>query len=422
MKESLYNILIPYKTAFILYKLWDSCFMLSKNSEVLQLFDKHKNVKTKDLPKKMVENKFFIDNDMDELEEIKHRLTQTNQDKYNYQITINTTLDCTFRCWYCYENHSHKMMMDERDINSIKKIIQKKLNEPQIKNIHLSFFGGEPLLGFKAMKHIIEHVEYVVSTVNKTYSMSMTSNAFLLSKTVSDFLSEHNMESIQITIDGNKERHDKVRFLANGNGSYDRILKNIRYALSVGLDIIIRLNVSENTNLDVKRLLRDFEDLNETCKSHICFMVYKVWQSENDVWDVVDTIVAEIKKHGFFCQNYASGFPHMERTCYADKSQHVVINPGGKIYGCTARDFTEENVEGQLLEDGSIVFNNLRSKRLSQSPFNNSECRRCPILPICIGGCKQRMFEQKEKDKCFFRYTEEDKMKYAKRYIMERFS
>lgn len=424
MKTSLYNIILPYKTTFIVYNcLWDTCLMIDKDDKALTILKAISIIDDDNIPRQFIDNKMVIEDNLDELSIMKKRWDHANKNEGNYLLTINPTLDCNFCCWYCYENHANKRKMDDDDVRKIVRYIQKIYAKDSTKAINLGFFGGEPLLCFKIIKKITNEVEKISWLYGKSYTTSMTSNAYFLNEKVIDFFKAHHIQSIQITLDGNKERHDKVRFNAGGKGSYDTIVGNIKCALNKGINILVRFNISENTNLDINRVLKEFCNLNERAKSHLTFAIQKVWQAPEAVYDTISGIANKIKNIGYKCQTINVLFnPLWPCTCYADKSQHVVINPGGKIYGCTARDFTEENVEGQLLEDGSIVFNNLRSKRLSQSPFNNSECRRCPILPICIGGCKQRMFEQKEKDKCFFGYTEEDKMKYAKRYIMERFS
>ena len=48
--------------------------------------------------------------------------------------------------------------MSSQVINSIKNLIHKKLENPDLKELHLSFFGGEPLIQFrKVIQPILEH-------------------------------------------------------------------------------------------------------------------------------------------------------------------------------------------------------------------------------------------------------------------------
>ena len=58
----------------------------------------------------------------------------------------------------------------------------------------------------------------------------------------------------RLQLDGNRERHNKVRFTTQNNGSYDRIIQNIHDALSIGIRVSLRLNISEDTELNVREL------------------------------------------------------------------------------------------------------------------------------------------------------------------------
>lgn len=64
----------------------------------------------------------------------------------SFFLTINPTLMCNFRCWYCYESHKAQTVMSDDIIIKTNKFISNISNK--FKNIELSFFGGEPLLEF----------------------------------------------------------------------------------------------------------------------------------------------------------------------------------------------------------------------------------------------------------------------------------
>lgn len=98
-------------------------------------------------------------------------------------------------------------------------------------------------------------------------------------------------------------------------------------------------------------------------------------------------------------------------SCYGDKVNQVLINYDGKLFGCTARDFVEENSIGELGEYGELIYNQEKLQRRSNSKFKKEVCKRCRIAPICGGGCKQKAFEMENIDSCPFNYSSEDKDK-----------
>ena len=62
--------------------------------------------------KEFFESGFIIDDDRDELAEIKHLYWQAKFDATTLHITIMTTMDCNFRCIYCFEKHKEIYMSD----------------------------------------------------------------------------------------------------------------------------------------------------------------------------------------------------------------------------------------------------------------------------------------------------------------------
>ena len=427
MKISNYNAYLPYKNGLVVYNsLRDTCLMVYPDNEVVLAMQSQDNSKLKSFSdeqlKLFVENQMIVDENVDEIEEIKSQLEATNSRSDFFILTINPTLSCNFRCWYCYEEHKSKPHMDASDVERVDKCIEKILSTESINELSVSFFGGEPLLAFvNVVKPIVEHTACLASKYGKRYSIQMTTNAYLLKPEYADFLSKYNIQHYQITLDGNKQRHNKVRSDAAGNGSYDEIVTNIKYALSLGNNVIVRLNISEETNLDVPLLLNDFDGLPSESKQHLIFSVHQIWQAENLDKSLINKIIEQVRERGYECNPYHHSGLNLKRTCYADKNNHFIINPKGEVYGCTARDFDEKTIEGHLDLDGVASFNERRQTRLSMSPLQNEECKQCFILPMCGGGCKTRIFETKDYNSCKFGYSKDDKIKFSQHYITERF-
>lgn len=58
----------------------------------------------------LIENGFLVKKDADELEEIKEEYDAREQYVDELHLILATTLDCQFRCFYCYEQHPHTYM------------------------------------------------------------------------------------------------------------------------------------------------------------------------------------------------------------------------------------------------------------------------------------------------------------------------
>ena len=57
---------------------------------------------------------FIVPKELDETSGIFEQYRQTSDNNSDFILTINPTLECNFRCWYCYETHAKNMVMSEK--------------------------------------------------------------------------------------------------------------------------------------------------------------------------------------------------------------------------------------------------------------------------------------------------------------------
>lgn len=161
----------------------------------------------------------------------------------------------------------------------------------------------------------------------------------------------------------------------------------------------------------VETIKQQFIDVAEDKRKYLRFDFQRVWQersNDNDsTEDKMISIREEFRKDFTVLTNYLR--KDVRDSCYGDKVNQVLINYDGKLFGCTARDFVEENSIGELGEDGELIYNEEKLQRRSNSKFKKEVCKRCRIAPICGGGCKQKAFEMENIDSCSFNYSSEDK-------------
>lgn len=73
----------------------------------------------------LVEKHVFVDEALDEVTEyISQREREDNESK-EYTITVNPTLACNLKCWYCYENHKGMPAMNHPVKEAIVALIRK---------------------------------------------------------------------------------------------------------------------------------------------------------------------------------------------------------------------------------------------------------------------------------------------------------
>jgi uncharacterized protein len=146
------------------------------------------------------------------------------------QLTLQVTQQCNLRCAYCaysgqYLNqrtHSSKRMSLETAIQAIDFFLD---HNSELSEVTIGFYGGEPLLEFDLMKQCTEYAKSKVE--GKKVNFNITTNGTLISDEVADFFAENDF-ILNISLDGSKEEHDINRKFANGEGSFDTIIANIK--------------------------------------------------------------------------------------------------------------------------------------------------------------------------------------------------
>lgn len=396
-----------YSNEFILVNpaLYDLCVVGSKKNDYDELKEIHE-----EFYKFLVQKGFLVADSLDEFEMVKEQSRKIDSDSSVFELIVNPTMNCNFKCWYCYETHIKDSKMDADTIASVISFSKDAIkHQSEIKTFVLSFFGGEPLLYFdKVIKPILTEVSDFCKVQNVNFSSGMTTNGLLITPQMLNFCKKYGLSSFQITLDGNRDRHDKVRFISEGRGSYDRIVENVKLALKNAIRVNLRINYSIETICGLEDILMDFKDLSEREKNLLNFDFQKVWQEEASLKEEIRSIAIEFDRLGYQVSGLYGGFAPVLSSCYADKRYQATINYNGEVFKCTARDFTNNTGEGVLNADGTITWNEKYERRL-HAKFNNAPCKECKILPICGGGCSQHALEHEGIDYCVYNFDEDAK-------------
>lgn len=414
MKLSYYNYLLEDKHRAILYNCCTDQ-VLDMLPELSAIYLQHQSNPAEiakihpDFYAYLCDNQFIVAKDFDEQQYAKYRWKREEEEPRNFAITINPTMECNMQCWYCYEDHSQTTRMTEDTRKAIVKLVESVVQSDHYDSISLAFFGGEPLLYFRqTVQPLIEAVGELCRRYDKRLHVQFTTNAFLLSGTMLQFLKGYNV-SFQITLDGNERIHNLVRHTKLGEKTYAQIVANIKQALEAGFTVNVRLNYIAKHLPSFIDVLADFQNLPDEQKLLVNFDFQRVWQDKTGdaqtIKQDLETLEAEFRKH----QLYVT--PHTaihQALCYADRRNSIVINYDGRLYKCTARDFTEQNSEGTLQADGTMLWNEKYHKRM-ELRTGNSTCQACNIYPLCHGSCSQQKIENPTATGCMFGYTPADK-------------
>lgn len=352
---------------------------------------------------------FIKDVDFDELEYILFQNRKVVFNSEHYHLTINPTLQCNYKCWYCCVEDQgtvyRKERMNDHTIEKLKMHIKYMIEKEHISSLLLDWFGGEPLMYFY-------EVIYPISLYAKSLCIShgvqltshITTNAYFIDYQMLATFKEINVSSFQIPVDGGRRKHNSVKN-HNGLGHFDKIMNNIN-SICEHMDdvsVVVRINYDLQSLKTISSVIKDIKQEN---KEKIIVDFQRVWQVEFSRDSNGDNIqLLKVKKEfesaGFKTVYFA--YKQKKFTCcYSDRFFHRVINYDGKVFKCSARNYDDDLCIAVLNDDGTMSFNhNLISKMFSDSTFRNDKCLNCNMLPLCYGPCIQKYYETKTGEATF---------------------
>jgi len=172
----------------------------------------------------------------------------TFYDGADLAININLTNICNLACTYCFAAGGDygriTDAMGEDTVEHIFDFIQQ--NTTPSRSVRLEFFGGEPLANFPVMRQICERSERVAEEHGIRFVYRISTNLTLMPKGVLDLFARHDF-IVSVSIDGCREVQDANRPAKGGQGSYDRVMKNVMAvrAASDDITLVARMTVAQ---------------------------------------------------------------------------------------------------------------------------------------------------------------------------------
>jgi uncharacterized protein len=305
-------------------------------------------------------------------------------------LAIAPTTACNFDCPYCYEKNIKAIFMTKETENNLISFIKK---HDHIQAINLEWYGGEPLIGFEVIHNLLDKLSQELSDISLK-SHQMITNGFLLDEDKSRFFMRYPLDSIQITIDGNKHTHDQRRILKSGKGTYDTIISNIDTFLEYNKDtlVLIRVNIDTTNAAEFhslyKMLMERWNGKKVTIYpafiqnyAEACSNSCNVLSSEDQMNFYIDLF----EKYGTPINTY----PHLlVGGCGATNINYYVVGPNGELYKCWNDIGIQEKIIGFLDKDNIPNKEVLCQYLVGPTMFDDPQCNSCSLSPICNGGCQ----------------------------------
>lgn len=305
----------------------------------------------------------------------------------NLSLTLMPTEQCNFRCTYCYEDFSIGRMNNEV-IRGIKNLLSIRI--PEVKNINIEWFGGEPLSAKDIVYEISEHIQNEIKGREIHYSAGMTTNGFRLTQNTFRKLLSKGVKSYQISLDGPEKIHDKTRLRIDGSGSFQVIWNNLLALKEIEDDfyITLRIHVTPENYTYLKELC-DLINTNFSNDKRFGIFFKCIENLGGSNGGTFDVLRGEQRKQILEELHSISGINNTESNsekpyvCYASKPNHLVIRANGSIAKCTVVFNDKRNNLGKINSDGTLDINGEKMSLWTRglNTFNLSELH-CPVVGL----------------------------------------
>lgn len=183
-------------------------------------------------PRYMVNNDNKVQQQICEFNSIFYDFSHEYKFKPNLEsVTVFMTEQCNMKCTYCFER-DFKNRLGKISNKAIEKSMDLLFANDDGKEKKFTFFGGEPSLNIEGIRHALEYyLKLKNDGLKSTIYFDINTNLLVLTDELIELFKEIRINApfyISVSCDGFKEINDKQRIDINGNGTYDKIISNVK--------------------------------------------------------------------------------------------------------------------------------------------------------------------------------------------------
>ena len=320
---------------------------------------------------------------------------------------------CNMRCAYCYYlekgKYSQSKKQTRMSFDLLEKLIRQTIAASPGPTVSFTWHGGEPTLA--GMDFYRKALELERKHLPKGWEAwnNLQTNGLLLNEGWCRFLKENRFD-VGLSIDGSAEVHDFNRRFPGGGGTWERVRASLRRLREAGIepDLLCTVNaVSEGRSLEVYRALR------ETGCPWVQFIPVVIRDEGGasapgsvspegygrfliavfDEWVRCDLGKLDVQLFAEMARVMAGGEASlcwMKPTC----GHVLIVEEDGAVYSCD--HFVDPEHRLGTLFDGSLARlaegESQRAFGLGKRDGLTDECKACPYLRFCNGGCPKDRF------------------------------
>jgi uncharacterized protein len=434
MQASMFNVRVPLDTAgggddvFLMNTFSDAQLIVSR--DVAALLDGATTRSAGTLTPEereawttLAEQGFLVPDRATERQDLEQYFRDVREGQDQLRVTVLTTMQCNFACDYCfqgdhgdYNKTAAKMTLETAD--RVAAWTEERLDTLKPESFVLTLFGGEPLLNLPVAYYLAERLWASSQARGVRMMINVITNGLLLTPAVVDRLAPCGLNSVKITLDGDHDTHNRMRPLRGGQGTFDKIIENIRQVagkcrITIGgnfdessvdsypalLDFLRAQEFADKlVRIAFKPVIREpkppkglipltvvgagGKPLNGTCMTSAGAGTSStsVCDNCNFLDEKMSNLREETKKRGFATIDGVHMGP-----CEIHKRHSHTIGADGALYACPG--FTGEAKQSTGHIDGRVEERRQQAAARFDKIAAWKDCDDCAFIPVCAGGC-----------------------------------
>lgn len=325
-------------------------------------------------------------------------------------FTFLPTSRCNMGCAYCGQRHTPgnvPAVVADRFFERV----QTALGDTAVHHVHVAWFGGEPLLAYRAIIDLSARIVEKVDESGRSYSSKMTTNGSLLTPArMRRLIEDARVSRFDITLDGPAEIHDRHRPLKSGGASFETVMRTLTWFRDAELTrpavVVLRTNVDQQNAHAVAGYLRLMKSAGLDDPRRFLYEISPIHSWGNDISAIaLPTPEAARREIEWMELMEELGLPYgllpgkpATQTCVATDLRAEVIDSSGGLYSCTEYPLTPQA--------GADLLGNILSEppatRRPRGRFDGWDeavakgglpCSTCELRTVCRGACPKQWSE-----------------------------
>lgn len=305
---------------------------------------------------------------------------------------IQLGMKCNYECKYCHQNNIRSTTEVEDATPSKAARFLEMLEEAKLNPKYISFWGGEPLVYWKAMKVLIPGLKRLYPKAR----INFPTNGSLLTQEIIQYLDDNEIEYF-VSYDG------KVSNRGESILDSQKVVEGLK-ATREGVAIMPTFN---RASIPIKELKKEFDDkrirlkhiaiyavarcnpynrsiANEILipaekKAELSSFLYDVLTHEKENHDIFNGVFGRFK-HKVRLMQTGMGIDAAAITYCGNATGHdICVDLAGKIFNCM-------NVPVKVI--GTLNrMEPFNATEIFQNHLFKDKCFDCPYITMCFGGC-----------------------------------